>query len=109
MNGHCCFPRKAVHASMISSGQHTGGPARCGSQTEEDWACHLEGDIQFIDSKALVVPMKRLLDLQEADCLPRELSANSSALLRRLCVRRWLGVSPWQSLSLLPGTSLATS
>lgn len=40
-----CFPRKAVHASMCSSGQHTGGPARCGSQTEEDWACHLEGDI----------------------------------------------------------------
>ena len=28
------FPRKAVQASMCSSGQLTGGPARCGSQTE---------------------------------------------------------------------------
>lgn len=32
MNGHCCFPRKAVHVSVCGSGQRTGGPARCGSQ-----------------------------------------------------------------------------
>lgn len=63
--------------------------------------------------KALVVPMKSLLDLQEADCLSRELSANSSALLGRLCVRRWLGVEslaePQSSSRHFPGHLLTST
>lgn len=58
-----CFPRKAVQASMCNSGQLAGDPARCGSD-RGGWDCHLEGDICFVGSKALVAPLKRLLDLQ---------------------------------------------
>lgn len=31
---------------------------------KEGWECHLEGGICSVDSKTLVEPMKRLLDLQ---------------------------------------------
>lgn len=49
---------------MCSSGQRTGGLASCGSQAEEGWNCHLEERVCFVDAKALVEPMKRLLDWQ---------------------------------------------
>lgn len=47
------FPRKAGKQRLGSSG-HTLEVPRRGSGTEEGWACRLEGDVCFADSKALV-------------------------------------------------------